>query len=207
MLKSSFAILLGGEITVTSRLNQQLAGRKVIAADSGIEHAISLGLKVDLWVGDFDSASPDTVSKYKDVPRQKWNPDKDQTDGEIAIAAAYDQGADDIILVGAMGGRTDHATNHLLKALSMPGSVLLTSGREEAIPLKSQVGPDWPAGTTFSVLAFDELCGLTINGAKWPLDAVQVPSGSGWTISNVVENELTVSVDEGRAMLIGNLQT
>ena len=39
-----FAILLGGNLTVTPRLRQQLAGARVIAADSGMTHAAVLGV-------------------------------------------------------------------------------------------------------------------------------------------------------------------
>ncbi|MBC8036451.1 MAG: thiamine diphosphokinase, partial [Rhizobiales bacterium] len=39
-----FAILLGGDLTVTARLRKQLAQARVIAADRGMIHAAMLGL-------------------------------------------------------------------------------------------------------------------------------------------------------------------
>ena len=52
-----FAILLGGDLTVTrTAAPNKSRGRRIIAADSGMIHATALGLVPELWVGDFDSA-------------------------------------------------------------------------------------------------------------------------------------------------------
>ena len=45
---SRFTILLGGDVRVTERLRKQVAGTRVIAADSGIRHVPLLGL----FIGD-----------------------------------------------------------------------------------------------------------------------------------------------------------
>ena len=57
---SKFAILLDGHLKVTARLEQQLSGARVIAADGGIVHANALKLSPELWIGDFDSKCPPT---------------------------------------------------------------------------------------------------------------------------------------------------
>ena len=51
---SRFAILLGGDFSLTPRVAAQIAGARVIAADSGIRHAASLGIVPELWTGDFE---------------------------------------------------------------------------------------------------------------------------------------------------------
>ena len=200
-----FAILLGGDIVVTNRLRDQVSGRCVIAADSGIRHARPLELDVDLWVGDFDSASAIDLHEFASTPREKWPSDKDKSDGEIALDIAVTRGTDSVVVVGAFGGRTVHATNHLLMAFGMGIDVTMTSGKEEAVPLVGPVSPDWPDGTVFSVLAIDDLTGLTVEGAQWPLKDVSVACGSSWTLSNVVAGRLSTSVKSGRALLLGEL--
>ena len=67
---TKFAILLGGSLTVTPRLRQQIKGSRVIAADSGMMHAAALQLVPELWVGDFDSAGSELTIQYRDVPRE-----------------------------------------------------------------------------------------------------------------------------------------
>ena len=56
----------------------------------------------------------------------------------------------------------------------------------------------------FSVLGFSDIAGLSIAGAKWPLDAVQVPFGSSLTISNEVRGALEITLGSGRALLLAH---
>ena len=202
---SDFAVLLGGDITPTDRLREQVSGRRIIAADAGIRHARVLEVNVELWVGDFDSASPTDHEDYPSVERQTWPAAKDKTDGEIALDFALEHKPGSVLVVGAFGGRAAHATNHLLMGFGHMCEFILSSGTEEAQSIGHQLKPDWPEGVTFSILAFDDLEGLTVKGARWPLNDVSVPSGSGWTLSNQVEGQLSISLKSGRAMLVGEL--
>ncbi|KQU72967.1 thiamine pyrophosphokinase [Aminobacter sp. DSM 101952] len=204
-----FTLLLGGELFRTPRLDRQVAGSRVIAADSGMRHAATLGLLPELWLGDFDSAPAEIEPTFASVPREKFPADKDKTDGELAIASALASGATSMVLVGAFGGaRADHAFLHLALALRLAEAgteVLLTSGRQEAHPLLPGTSSfDYDDGTLFSVLAFSELSGLTEEGAKWPLDSVEVPFGSSLTLSNEVRGSLRVSLGSGRALLLAH---
>ncbi len=207
---SLFVILLGGDLTVTPRLQGQIAGARVIAADSGMRHAAALGVTPELWLGDFDSASPDDMQSHSGVPREVWPEDKDRTDGEIAIEAALARGADRLVLAGAFGGeRTDHAFLHLAAAISLGERgipVLLTSGNEEGLPLAgNRQSPDWPDGTLFSILAFSDLSDLSVTGVRWPLANRDVPFGSSLVLSNSVQRRATVSLGKGRAMLMARI--
>lgn len=206
---SRFAILLGGELTVTPRLERQLDGARVIAADSGIRHAPALGLVPELWTGDFDSVDDGLRAAHAGVPVEVFPAEKDQTDGEIAIDAALARGADDLLLVGAFGGpRADHAHLHLTAALRLAEAgtaCLLTSGNQEGVPLAiGEARFDYAPGTLFSVIAFSDLEGLSIGGARWPLAGRDVAFGSSLTLSNAVTGELVVSLAAGRAMLVAH---
>mgnify|MGYP002621413645 FL=1 len=202
-----FAILLGGDLVVTPRLSRQLAGARLIAADSGMRHAAALGLTPELWTGDFDSVEEGLCAFHADIPMEIFPPEKDQTDGEIAVEAALKRGATELVLVGAFGGeRADHAYLHLAAAVRLAGegvSCVLTSGVQEGVPLvPGEVSFDYEEGTLFSVLAFSDLAGLTLSGAKWPLQDRFVPFGSSLTLSNEVRGGLTVRLSEGRALLV-----
>lgn len=202
-----FAILLGGDLVVTPRLSRQLAGARLIAADSGMRHAAALGLTPELWTGDFDSVEEGLRAFHADIPMEIFPPEKDQTDGEIAVEAALKRGATELVLVGAFGGeRADHAYLHLAAAVRLAGegvSCVLTSGVQEGVPLvPGEVSFDYEEGTLFSVLAFSDLAGLTLSGAKWPLQDRFVPFGSSLTLSNEVRGRLTVRLSEGRALLV-----
>ena len=206
---SRFTILLGGELVRTPRLERQVADSRVIAADAGIGHAPMLGLVPELWVGDFDSVPDDLPPELASVPVQRFPPEKDRTDGELAIAAALERGATSLVLAGAFGGpRADHAFLHLTLGVRLAEGgtkVIATSGAQEAVPLLP--GPtrfDHADGMLFSILGFTDLSGLTVEGAKWPLDNVQVPFGSSLTISNEVRGRLEITLGSGRALLLAH---
>jgi len=206
---STFTILLGGDLIRTPLLDRQVEGTRVIAADAGIGHARMLGVMPELWVGDFDSVPADLPDDLASVPRQVFPPEKDKTDGELAIAAALERGAASLVLAGAFGGkRADHAFLHLALSIHLAETgtqVLLTSGAQEGIPLlPGKAGFDYADGTLFSILGFSDLSGLTVTGAKWPLAHVEVAFGSSLTISNEVKGRLEIALGGGRALLLAH---
>ncbi len=204
-----FTILLGGDLTPTPAVARQVAGTRVIAADAGMKHAEALGLLPELWVGDFDSAPDGLPDHLAGVTRQGFPREKDKTDGELAADIAIERGATSLLFVGAFGGdRSDHEFLHLSLAIRLSEAgmpVALTSGTQEGYPLPhGKLALDYPQDTLFSILAFTDLTRLSVQGAKWPLDHVEVPFGSSLTISNETRGRLTVTLGGGRAMLIAH---
>ena len=207
MSSAPFTILLGGNITVTDRLQKAVAGTRAIAADSGMRHAAPLGLTPELWVGDFDSSDADLMSQWQNVPQQPFPAAKGVTDGEIAVSEALSRGANRLVLVGALAGeRSDHALFHLLYAVSLAErgfDVILTSGTEEAYPLLAgDLSIDLPAGSLFSIAGFTALEGLDIDNARYPLQDFALAFGSSRTISNVAEGALRLRLESGKAIVL-----
>jgi thiamine pyrophosphokinase len=205
---SRFLILLGGKLVRTPRLDAQAAGARVIAADAGMNHAKTLGIMPELWVGDFDSVTDEIAAEFADVPQCRYPQDKDNTDGELAVAEALARGATSLVLAGAFGGRADHAFLHVALAIRRAKEglpVVITSGNQEAHPLlPGSRDFDFDDGTLFSILGFSHLSGVSVMGAKWPLDSVEVPFGSSLTLSNEVRGDLRISLAVGRALLLAH---
>lgn len=206
----SYTILLDGDLQVTPRLLAEIRKSNVIVADGAIRFVEMLQVKPELWVGDFDSTNDNLKERYKDIEKKSFPVAKDKTDGELAIDFALERGAERIILCGALGGkRSDHAFFHFAHALAMKENgidVLLTSGKEEGyVLLPGAYSFDFPANTIFSIIGFDDLGGLTIEGAKWPLCRKNVPFGSSLTLSNEVNGRLNVTLSQGRAILLATL--
>jgi thiamine pyrophosphokinase len=203
---SKFVILLGGSVTPSKRLKEQIAGARVIAADSGIAHAATLDLEPELWVGDFDSSNNKLQKLYTQVPRLTFPAEKDATDGELAIAEAMRRGATELILVGGFGGRFDHALAHagFLIALEKRGMpAFMSSGHEEAHPLVEQLAlVDVAEGTRLSIVPMTDLKALTITGVKWPLTKRDVPLGAALTLSNVVAGPVNIELRFGAALVL-----
>lgn len=201
-----FAILLGGDVTATERLRQQVAGTRCIAADSGMAHANLLQLAPELWVGDFDSAGTELETAFMQVPRAVYPEDKNATDGELAVEAALKRGATSLVLVGGFGGQFDHMLAHGTMMLALAEkdiTVFASSGHEEAYPLVRALKLDGLVrGTRLSVVGLTPLNGLTIIGVRWPLTEGDVPLGSSLTLSNAVESNVDLRLRNGQALVV-----
>ncbi|RTR30732.1 thiamine diphosphokinase [Deinococcus radiophilus] len=196
-------LLVAGRLTLPADLCTFPPPDLVIAADGGARHAAGLGLNVDAWVGDFDSAQGDEL----DVARKVHPTAKDETDGELATQLALAQGCTRLVFVGAFGGRFDHAAALLLGAVRLAErgvDVWLTSGDEHARPLipGRPLALALPTGTTLSVVAVSDLQGLSLDGVRWPLTGADVPLGSGWTLSNQSRGQVRAELEQGRALLV-----
>lgn len=196
-------ILVGGRLLPTPALAALPRPQLVIAADGGARHAALLGVKVDAWVGDFDSSD----GVQLDAPREIHPAAKDSTDAELAVQVAWQRGATELVMLGAFGGRFDHAFALALSAcrLSAEGlRVTLHSGDEEGHPLLPSVPVQLglQAGQVLSVLAASDLRGLKLTGVRWPLCGADVPLGSGWTLSNEASGGLVeAQLESGVALL------
>ena len=190
----------------TARLRRQVAHTRAIAADGGMAHAAALGLDVELWVGDFDSASASLQADHAGVRRETYPADKDKTDGELAIAAAIARGANELLLVGGLGGQTDHAVGHLGQMLALAArgiAAMASSGTEEAYPLlPGRLALDLPVGSRLSIIALCELTGLDIAGVRWPLAGATVPLGSTRTQSNLATGQVVIGLKHGTGVVV-----
>jgi thiamine pyrophosphokinase len=111
------AIVFAGSQPVAPGVREWLPqDADVVAADSGLHVAGSIGVRVNHLVGDLDSADPaeiDTaVAAGTTVDRHPS--EKDATDLELAFEAAIERGAQHVVLVDGGGDRLDHLLGNLL---------------------------------------------------------------------------------------------
>ena len=99
----------------------------LIGADGGTLHCLAVGRQPHVVVGDLDSLDPVLVARLaaEGVQIEHHSPMKDQTDLELAIECAQRQGVDQVILLGALGGRLDQ----------MLGNVLLLARQDWPFPV------------------------------------------------------------------------
>ncbi len=197
-------MLVGGRLVDSPLLAALPRPAVVVAADGGARHAALLDVRVDVWVGDFDSSAGVQV----DAPREVHPAAKDETDAELAIRVARERGATELVLLGAFGGRFDHTLALALLAVRLTEReglrVTLSSGDEWGWPLTpaSPLSLEVPRGATLSVLAVTDLRGLSLDGVRWPLTDATIPLGSGWTVSNETPGgPVAASLRGGHAIL------
>jgi thiamine pyrophosphokinase len=96
-------------------------GDTILCADGGANYAYELGLKPDCIIGDLDSIKPE-VKKYFEtcqVDFHKYSPRKDFTDMQLVLSTALELGADEIVLLGTLGGRLDHTLANLYSGIDL----------------------------------------------------------------------------------------
>lgn len=206
-------IFAAGEIGDRSRIRRLLdPADLVICADGGIRHALALGLTPHLLLGDFDSAAPELLEAVaaQGVPVVRVPVEKDETDTHLALQAALERGATEIILAGGLGGRVDHLLSNLLLLPGLPAEVavivvddrnlirLLRPGGRITVPAA--------AGEYLSLLPLSpEVRGVVARGVRWPLDGATLCWGASLGVSNrVVAPAAEVGVDEGYLLVISS---
>lgn len=190
----------------------------VVAADGGARHAETLGLSIDLWVGDGDSVDPGLLDalEARGVPLERSRPDKDESDTELAVLAAVRRGASGVVIVGALGGaRIDHSLANV-GLLALPAlverSATLIDGRSR-ISLIRAPGPDGGPverrldgrrGDIVSLLPVGPgVVGVTTAGLAYPLRDDPLPEGPARGLSNIRDRaQASVTVRAGLLLVV-----
>ena len=115
----------------------------IICADGGARHALALGLKPDLVIGDMDSIQKDQWQQLEreGVPIELYPRDKNETDLELAIARAVELQPSEIIIIAALGGRLDQTLGNialLADVRLLTFDVRLDDGAEEIFFCRDQ---------------------------------------------------------------------
>ena len=164
----------------------------VICADGGAQHALGLGLAPDVVVGDLDSLDGDLRARLEDEGCQVLvhPPRKDETDLELALRYAIDHGVDEILILGALGGRIDQTlANILLLALPELQKVKtrIVAGDQEMFLIRGQAFIEGQVGDTVSLLPIaGDVRGITAEGLEYPLQHGTLKFGPTLGISNVL---------------------
>lgn len=203
------AVIVAGGEPVGESVREEIPDPAwVVAADSGLDQALRLGWRVDLVVGDLDSASPAALAAYPGVPIQRHDPDKDATDLELALrAVAAHPDMDRVVVVGGNGGRLDH---------------LLANAAVLASPEFAHLQVEWVAGAArthvvhhlarlhghpgepLSLLAAGgPALGVTTQGLRWALRAEDLLPWSSRGVSNqFLGSVATVSLQSGTLLVV-----
>ncbi len=162
----------------------------VVAADSGVDHAHALGLRIDVAIGDFDSVSAAGLAALErsGTPCERHPAAKDATDFELAVALALRHRPDHLLVVGSAGGRLDHLLG-MLAVLAGPGTVALQVeallDRSRVSVVRSRAALRGRVGELVSLIPLHgRVTGVTTAGLRWPLVDADLDVGSSLGVSN-----------------------
>ncbi len=162
----------------------------LIGADSGANCLYCYNIKPDLLVGDFDSIDENVLDYFKknNCIIDVYPTEKDFTDTEIAVRKAISMKPNEIVLLGCTGSRVDHLLGNIgMLKICLVNSInaCIKDGNNNIRLIDSSTSLDGVVGETFSVQSYgDEIIGLTIEGAKYPLDNYNLKIGQSISISN-----------------------
>ncbi len=171
----------------------------VIAADRGAQHALSWGWPVHMLIGDLDSLPQELAARLKTAGvRTITAPqEKDETDLELALNRALAATPEEIVLCGALGGRTDHLLANVLLLLRPDLSainLILADGPETVQLLRAENGEETAqirlTGTPGDLVSLLPLTGdaegISTEGLYYPLRGETLFLGQARGISNVM---------------------
>jgi thiamine pyrophosphokinase len=188
-------VIVGGGGSPSGGGAQELAAlgagaATVIAADSGLEPALALGLEVAAVVGDMDSVDPGVLAAATEagIPIERHPEAKDATDLALALDAAVARHPQRIVVVTGAGDRLDHT-------LSL--AQLLTSPRTAGVEVEAWVGNAHlsvvrdatvlrgaPGDLVSLVPLNGPAFGIVTDGLLYPLHDEDLPAGSTRGVSN-----------------------
>ena len=195
---------IGDYGTVSAKLRQD---DYMIYCDCGLRHMDGLGAEPDLIVGDFDSYSnPEFDTETIVLPCEK-----DDTDTVFAVKEALRRGFEDFLLIGVVGERLDHTLGNvsILLMLDSEGKVgTIIDDYSEMEIVSDRCGKPCIIDDSYVYFSLINISGtargVTIRGAKYPLENAEITCEYQYGVSNEVLPGSTaeVSVGEGRLLLV-----
>ena len=177
----------------------------VICADGGLSHAKKLGVTPDILIGDLDSV-PQHLSR-QGITVSQYARDKDETDTQLAVAYALEKGCTNIIMIGSLGGRFDHAfanINLLKMILDRGAKGCIIDEKNEIYLIDKYIEVNGRVGDTLSLLPVSEkVAGITTQGLRYALKDAQMVFGIPYGVSNVLTQlQASVYISEGLLLVM-----
>ena len=179
----------------------------IVAVDGGLKHVFLLGLIPHILIGDLDSVLNENLVRLEkeDCDIIRFQPEKDETDLELAIQLVINKGFHNICVVSALGGRLDHSLGNLLM-LTRPDlaefNVRLEDGEIEAFLIRSRGQIKGKPGDVVSLLPITQsVKGVCTQGLLYPLREETLLRMQTRGISNeMLGDEAEVQITDGQLL-------
>jgi thiamine pyrophosphokinase len=185
----------------------------LIAADGGTRHLLDLGRTPSIVIGDLDSITDEERRKMKEAGAEivEHPRDKDETDLELALDYAVENGFREIVIVAALGARLDQTLGNLSLLTNLQRSTFnlkLDDGVESAQFCRARSEVQGRRGDLVSLIPWGgEVTGVRTEGLRWPLsDETLVPHKTRG-ISNEMTGDLAhIQIASGLLLIIHRRQ-
>jgi len=192
---------------------QMCRGKTTVAADGGYRFFALAGLTPDLLIGDLDSIGRHRPRLSGGMMIIEHPPDKDCTDGELALSYCLAAGARAIDIIDPSVGEIDHFLGNLFM-LELAAKydaevpVRIVSDRTEVRLLSDA---SWTvnglAGQVLSVIPLSSQIKLTCVGTVYPVRLLALHRGQTRSLRNRIANRRARISVEGQAFVVHSLRT
>lgn len=203
-------IFAGGEVKHCEAFQRYLEGADIIiCADRGYHYARKMGVVPNLLLGDMDSISKEDLERAKSlgVKMRGFPKEKDYTDSMLALEAAREYGATNVVLIAGIGDRPDHSLANILlmiKAREMGVDLTLVGENWEMFMIWDRAIISGEKGDLLSLIPLSwEAVEIETKGLYYPLKRENIPLGEPRGISNVFTGEKAeVKLKEGLLLAV-----
>ena len=181
----------------------------IIAADGGAKHCLKLGIEPNMLIGDLDSITEDELGHWREAGTEiiRHDSDKDENDLELALLYAKENGVEEVLILGGLGGRWDQTfANLLLPAYEKMSGLFITFWDRGAwlYLVDGEKVILGCSGQTISLIPIGgDVEGVSTQGLKWSLNGETLYFGATRGVSNViVADQAVVSVRQGLLLCV-----
>lgn len=206
-------IITGGDMPDTDIVKSFVSKASlVIGVDGAADLLYKNNIMPHVLIGDFDTADPNCVAGLKRGGARviRLQTEKNETDTEAALDYAIQQGAEDITILGALGGRLDHSISNIMMLVraGMKGcKCRIIDSSCELYVSNSHITISGCPGQTISILPLTGEVYVNASGLKYPLDNLLLGWGSSRGVSNIMaENTADINILGGYALIVKIIQ-
>ena len=196
-------IIANGEACSLDLVEQLLEwSPTVVVLDGAIERVVSLGIKVDVWLGDFDHVHS---ADYSDYPLKKVHtPDQNLTDLEKAFDYLIEKGHKAVNVIWATGKRADHTITNLTNIVAYRNllKIVILDDHSKVYLLPETVEKWYTANTILSLIPIGKVTGITTQNLFYSLKNEDLTIGYRTGSSNHVIEDGIVSISHSNGDLL-----
>lgn len=204
------AVVLNGDEPGNDELKLLDACDAIVCADGAVQALLKTNHPPTVIVGDLDSITPEAYqwAEALEIPIERHKPEKDETDGELALERALAMDPQSILILGGHGGRSAMflANLKLLRRAYNKGLDAAMVGHGESVRYLGsggQIALAGRGGSTLNVLAVDENAVLDLDGTSWDGKEIHLDRISARGVSNKITTDgASVRVRSGTVLVI-----
>lgn len=177
----------------------------VVVLDSAIERVISLDIKVDVLLGDFDRDFDPEIYKTKQYPLEiVHTPDQNKTDLEKALDYLIERKIPSVNIVWATGKRADHTITNLTNIVRYRDliKIVILDDHSKIFLLPNKFEKWYTAGTPISLIPIGVVKGIHSQNLVYPLANDTLTIGYRTGSSNAVASDGLVTIEHSEGDLL-----